>query len=250
MRNRLICFCLIVFISMFFSACFSAIPEMSVEEERQITQYMADLLLEYDSNYQSSFLSEQEKATALLEEASKRAKAEQIRKEEEQIKAEKEAANTPDDIEIKDNADGSSGTIENLSSYLAFDGVTFEYQGYEISSQYPVSDEEVYLSMTPTQGCDFVILKFEVSNISSGEYLVDMSSQGNYFMLEINSDIRRRALTTLFEEDLSIYHKVLAIETDEEAILIFEKPSNVVIEDMLLCIGSSQRDIYKEIPLE
>ena len=103
MQKKIILFSLLIGLCFVISSCGSAIPEMTESQEQQITQYMADLLLEYDVNYQQAYLSEQEKAEAITKEAVNREKAEQIRLEEEALLENKREENTPEDGTVSEN---------------------------------------------------------------------------------------------------------------------------------------------------
>lgn len=240
-------FCLVV---MMFSACYSAIPDMTAEEEARITQYMANLLLEYDTNYQSAYLKADEKAAALTKEEAVRQKAEQIRKEEEIIRKEKEEANKPDDIEVSEGNANADGDLESFNEYLGFDEIDISYLGKTFCMRYPESEEIVSFAMTPSEGNEFVILNFELNNTSGADYFIDMMGEGNYFVLRFNETEQKRALTTLLEEDLSIYSDTLSPGDKRKVVLVFEKPLDLELDSPELEVRSLARDIYKKIPLD
>lgn len=232
------------------SGCYSAIPEMTEEEEARLTQYMADLILEYDVNYQSTYLQEKEKAEALVKEDSMRKKAEEIREEEERIRKEKQEANKPDEIEISSESAGYEGELSLLSEYLGFESLETEYLGYSVCMRYPQEEEVVSFAMTPSDGNEFVVLKFSLQNITESEFLADTLELGDYFVLRMNESVQRRALTTLLENDLSIYADEIQPGEQKEVVLVFEKPLDVELNSLALEVRSISRDVYKKIPLE
>lgn len=250
MRKQQFAIVLIVICFMLFGGCYSAIPDMTEEEEKRITQYMAELLLEHDANYQSTYFSADEKAEALAKEDALRQKAEQIRQEEEKIRQEKSEANKPEDIEVSSGVSDVEGSMSSLNEYLGFDSLQIRYLGNVICSRYPESDEIASFALTPTDGNEFIVLKFSLENSSGADFLTDMTGQGNYFVLRINESVQIRALTTLLEEDLSIYSNTLAAGASDDAVLVFEKPLDLKTESLALEVRSLSRDIYKKIPLE
>ena len=232
------------------SGCYSAIPEMTDEEEALLTQYMAELILEYDVNYQSTYLQAKEKAEALAKEDAVRKKAEKIREEEERIRKEKEEANKPDEIEISSETAGYEGELSLLSEYLGFESLKTEYLGSFVCMRYPQEEDVVSFAMTPSDGNEFVVLKFSLQNITESEFLADTLEQGDYFVLRMNESVQRRALTTLLENDLSIYADVIQPGEQKELVLVFEKPLDLELNSLALEVRSISRDIYKKIPLE
>ena len=249
MQKKIILFSLLIGLCFAISSCGSAIPEMTESQEQQITQYMADLLLEYDVNYQQAYLSEQEKAEAITKEAVNREKAEQIRLEEEALLENKREENTPEDVTVSENENSALGDMDSLGSYLDLIGIEIEYLGFETTNQYPKEDGEVYFTMTPTQGNEFVVLSFQISNITSYDYVVDIPSKEIIFSLTVNEELQSRALMTLFEKDLSIYSNTLSVESGDLVFLIFEKPVDVDIYDMVLETTSLKTNSHKKIPL-
>ncbi len=249
MQKKIILFLLIICLCFGSSACGSAIPEMTESQEQQITQYMADLLLEYDVNYQQAYLSEQEKAEAIVKEAEKREKAEQIRLEEEALQEVKREENTPEDVTVSENENSALGDMDSLGSYLDLSGIEIEYMGFETASRYPEEEGEVFFTMTPTEGNEFVILSFQISNITSEDYVVDIPSKEVFFTLSLNTELQSRALMTLFEKDFSIYSNTLNVESGDLVFLIFEKPVGVDIHDMVLETTSMKTNLHKKIPL-
>lgn len=249
MQKRILLFSLVICLCFGITACGSAIPEMTESQEQQITQYMADLLLEYDVNYQQAYLSEKEKAEALVKEAKTREKAEQIRQEEEAIKEAQREENEAEDVTVSENENSALGDMDSFGSYLDLSGLEIEYLGFETTSQYPKEDGEVYFTMTPTQGNEFVVLSFQISNISSGDYVVDIPSKETIFTLSVNGELQCRSLMTLFEKDFSIYSNTLKVESADQVFLVFEKPVGVDIQEMFLETTSTKTNLYKKIPL-
>ncbi len=250
MRKKQIGLILVIGLALMFSSCMSAIPDMSEEDEARVTQYMADLLLENDANYKSSYLDEAKKQQALVKEEEMRLKAEQIKKEEEAIKQKKEEANKPDEVEVSESTNNFDGEVDSLHEYLGFEGVSFAYDGYQICSRYPDEEEVVTFAMTPSEGNEFVILNFTVINNTADSCFLDVGAQSGYFTLCINESLQRRALTTLLETDLSIYYDAIEANAQENVVLVFEKPLDVEVESLTLEVTSVPRDVYKKVPLE
>lgn len=239
------------------TGCVSAIPELSEDETEIVTQYMADLLLKYDANYQSALLNEEELVVALEEEEKKAEEARQQAEEQARIEAEKAEASQADDIEVvggnsSEEESGSvsaTATVGDMSGALGLDNTEFDYLGYEICSQYPNDDEGFYFAMTPTAGNELLIMKFNLANISSEEYTVDMMSQGASFALSVNGSSYTPALTTLLENDLAMLMTTLPVETGKEVVLVAEVPQGTTVDSIVLYVRAEQ-GAKAEIELE
>ena len=148
------------------SGCASAIPELSADEQDMVTQYMADMLLKYDVNYQASLLEGEELAIALEEQREKEEAARLEAEEQERLEQEKVEASKPDDIEITDTPQYAG--VDSMADASNLENVAFDYLGYELTSRYPNADEgELVFAMTPTAGNELLIMKFNLANIRS-----------------------------------------------------------------------------------
>lgn len=250
MKRKISALFLFSFIIMLFAGCFSFIPEMTPEEEMQITQATADLILEFDSNYSKSYLSDDELNVALEKEKLKREKDAMIREEESRIELEKEQANTPDDIEVEENSNANTGSLGEMNQYIGCEELVILYNGYKVCQQYPDEEEGTYFKMTPSEEAEFLVLDFSLLNESETICNIDIVNDSTYFMLDINGVLHRRALTTLFFDDLSVLDEDIEPQTEKKVFLLFEKPIDFTVETMELIISSENRDIYKKIPLQ
>lgn len=240
------------------SGCVSSIPELSEDETEIVTQYMADLLLKYDANYQSALLNEEELAVALEEEKEKAEEAKRQEEEQARLEEEKAEASQADDIEViggTNTGDGGSGnisasnTIADMSGVLGLADTDFDYLGYEICTQYPNDGDSLYFTMTPTKGNELLILKFNLANVSGGEYTVDMMSQGASFAISVNGESYVMALTTLLENDLSMLMTTIPVESGKEVVLVTEVPVGTAVESIVLKVRA-QQGTKAEIELE
>lgn len=232
------------------SGCVSVIPELSEDETEIVTQYMADLLLKYDANYQSALLNEEELAVALEEEKEKAEEAKRQEEEQARLEEEKAEASKADDIEVvggNNASDGSdsgsvnaSGTIADMSGALGLADADFDYLGYEICTQYPNDEDSLYFAMTPTAGKELLILKFNFANVSGGEYAVDMMSQGASFAISVNGESYVPVLTTLLENDLSMLMATIPVESGKEVVLVTEVPAGTTVETIALKVRAGQ----------
>lgn len=217
------------------TGCKSAIPELSQEETDMVTQYMADILLKYDSNYQDALLEQEELELALEEQRENEEEARLQAQEQERIEQEKLEASQPDDIEVA----GSQKLpgVEEMAGAVGIDDIEFDYLGYELCSQYPQNDGgELFFAMTPSAGNELLIMKFNLANIGSADCEIDMISQGTGFAIKVNESGYTPVFTTLLENDLSILAQTVPVETGTEVVLISEVPAGTQVDSLVLYV--------------
>ena len=227
--------------------CTSAIPELSEDEQAMVTQYMADMLLKYDSNYQSALLEEDELAIALEEQRAKEEAARLEAEEQQRLEQEKIEAAKPDNIEVEETP--KYAAVGEMAVASDLDGVEFEYLGYELKSQYPDAEEgELVFAMTPTEGNELLVIRFYMANISGSDYEVDTIRTGTSYAVKINDGSYAPALTTLIENDLSTLGVDMPMETGMEVVLISEVPAGTQVNSIILYVRAQDGNL--EIQLQ
>lgn len=217
------------------TGCQSAIPELTEEEQDVVTQYMADILLKYDANYQDALLEEEELAIALEEQREKEEAARLEAEEQERLEQEQMEENKPDDIEI--NTEPSYAEVSEMASAAGIDQVEFDYLGYELVSQYPqAEDDELVFVMTPTAGNELLVMKFNLANVSGNDCEVDMINTGTSYAVKINDSSYVPVLTTLMENDLSTLITTVPVESGTEVVLISEVSEGTQIDSIILYV--------------
>lgn len=199
------------------TGCVSTIPELTSDEQDQVTRYMADLLLKYDANYQETLLNEEELALALEEQKEKEEEAKLQAQEQERLEQEKLEASKPDDIEVEEVP--SYATVEEMAEAAGLENVEFDYLGYELVSQYPEAQgEELVFAMTPTEGNELLVMKFNMANVSGSDCEIDMIRTGTSYAVKLGDGSYAPALTTLLENDLSTFGATVPVESGTEVV--------------------------------
>ncbi len=234
-----------VFVSL--TGCTSAIPELTEDEQDMVTQYMADVLLKYDANYQESLLEEEELALALEEQRQKEEEARLQAEEQERLEQEKIEASKPDDIETKEPE--KKAGVEEMADAVGVDNIEFDYLGYELTSRYPQAGEnELVFAMTPTAGNELLVMKFNLANVGDSEIDLDMINLGTSYAVKINSGSYATVLTSLLENDLSTLVATVPVETGTEVVLISEVPEGTQIDSVILYVRAQDGNL--EIQLQ
>lgn len=217
-KTGIIC---IAIASFFMTACGSTVPEMTEEQNAQVVEYAAGLLLKYDENYHSRLVEE-------TEEPVKEAEAETLEKESEQeeettASLQEEPEKETEVIDRTQEAQGSA--VRSIEEFYGIDGVTIAYAGYEVKDTYPDASDELILAMGATSGCKLLVLNFEVNNISGSDVNLDMLSLNTRFKISINGETPRYVLTTMLMDDLSSYVGTIAAGTSQRLVLVCEIPT-------------------------
>lgn len=235
--------CLVVSLT----GCTSAIPELTEEEQDMVTQYMADALLKYDVNYQNSLLEEEELAIALEEQRRKEEEAKLQAEEQERLEQEKIEASQAEEIETTE-APKYAGTDE-MASATGIEDVEFDYLGYELVSRYPEAEgDELVFAMTPTEGNELLVMKFNLANVGASDCEIDMINLGTTFAVKVNDGRYASTLTSLLENDLSTLVTAIPMESGTEVVLISEVSEGTQIDSLILYVRAQDGNL--EIQLQ
>lgn len=207
------------------SACGSTVPEMSEEQNAQIVEYAAGLLLKYDENQHSRLIEETE-AEEIQEEEVQQADAQTEDRQEETAIPQGEEEPEIVDATVDETAVERSKSIEE---FYGLEGVEIRYTGFELKDSYPDNDsapDELYLAMNATSGCKLLVLNFDAVNTSGQEVDLNMVSAGAKFKISLNGEAPRYALTTMLLNDLGSYTGTIAAGETERLVLIGEIPAD------------------------
>lgn len=205
------------------TGCKSAIPEMSEEEMNLVTEYAAGLLLKYDTNYQPMLLddeklaAEEEAQRKVLEEAERRAALE-AEKAEKKAKEQSERENgESDNSEAQEEIPAAP---VDIAQFLELDQVSVSCNGIEFKDTYPESGDELFFAINASQGCKLVIVHLTLTNTGSGDSNIDIFDKEARFKLSINGGEYHNIMTTMLENDFSVYAGTLAPGQAVDVVLI------------------------------
>lgn len=205
------------------TGCKNAIPEMSEENMDLVTEYAAGLLLKYDANYQPMLLddekiaAEEEARQKVLEEAERRAA----------LEAEKAAKKEQEQSERENGGSGSGEGQEevpagpvNIGQFLELEQVSVSCNGIEFKDAYPDSGDELFFALNASPGCRLAIVHLTLTNTGGSDVNVDIFNKEPRFKLSINGGEYHNTMTTLLENDFSVYAGTLAPGQTTDAVLV------------------------------
>lgn len=203
--------------TIFLSACGStAIPDMTEEQNEQVVEYAAGLLLKYDENKHSRLMEREEEAV--------QEEPVEVQTPEPESKPEElpQAAEEPEVVDVSEPA-AAEEKSRSIEEFYGLEGVEIKYTGFELKDSYPdESSDELILAMQATKGCKLLVLHFEVNNVSGQDVNLDMVSAGAKFKISINGEPPKYALTTMLLNDLGSYKGTIAAGEYANLVLMSE----------------------------
>ncbi len=212
-------FALAVVATLGMSACGSAIPDMTEEQNAMIVEYAAGLLLKYDKNFHGRLVD-----TSDLEEEGMEAELqpeEEAPAEEPQPEEGEAASEEPEVVDVSEEPEEI--VYHNIEEFFGISGINFQYTGYELKDMYPDNNtEEMFFAMNASEGCKLIILHFNATNNAGQDQSLDMLSINGKFKLSFNGESPRYALTTMLENDLASYSGSIAAGETQDLVLVAE----------------------------
>ena len=181
--------------------------QLTQEQEMQVTEYAAGLLLQDALNYETRLVDTE----ALLEQLAAEqeyqrqldAKVEAMKNAQKNEKDEKEQMET-ETTQVVDASTGQT-VVASLEEILDLEQVSIDYQGYEIVDSYPEDQGSLVFAMDATDGQRLFVLHFVLSNLSDTEQSINLAQSGCRYRCSINGESYQSALSTLLVNDMSLY---------------------------------------------
>ena len=209
------------------SGCGNAIPEMTDEELHMVEEYAANLILKYDSNYQASVFTEEEKAVEL---AKLQQKAEVQKKiEEDKLKQQEKEQAEESQTENSTDSDSSEQVIEpapdtDIDEFLELGPINVEYSGYQTVKSYPEATEDNdWQGITRATGNNMlVVFEFNITNTGVEDSLLDLTQRDARYGFKINDSMNKAPITTLLLNDFTNYRDTILAGETKAAVFIIE----------------------------
>lgn len=106
----------------------------------------------------------------------------------------------------------------SLANALGISGVTFSYKGFEVKDEYQTNT----YYMSPSAGKSYLVMKFNIINVSGADLPVDILSKRPKFTATVNNNIKASNELTLMAEDLATFKGTLINNETKELVVIFQ----------------------------
>jgi hypothetical protein len=125
--------------------------------------------------------------------------------------------------------DETAGTIQSFSDIIAIDGLQFEYQGYDVTTEYSTQDIVI---PDADEGNSYLVVHIQITNTTDQDMQVDLLTNPISYTLSVNDSVSADCESTLSMEDLSTYYNSsFAANSTDDAVLLFQVKSEY-LEDI------------------
>ncbi|MCM1494333.1 MAG: hypothetical protein NC089_00870 [Bacteroides sp.] len=183
--------------------------EISEEQNRIMAEYAADLLLEYDANYQSHLVEIGEEA--------------ELPETTENTTEEPAAASDTEEPAATTEAEESAASVSDIAAILGREDLSITYGDCTFVDSYPDGEpEESYVDLNAAEGSKLAVLRFQIQNLSAQEQEVDLLHAQLDYQLLVNGSKHVEPMLTILTEDLGTFQGTIAPEQEQSAVLIFQ----------------------------
>ncbi len=214
-----------------FTGCGTALTELTEEEEETIVLYAAKIVAQYNTSKDDGYCYVADWVETLIDEM-EAAAAEEAALDEAPLEGEAEGADGLD--EANPEEDVAQDTSITMTEALAIDNLICTYITYELMDSYITSDVSI---ADPGDGYSYLVLRFQLTNNSSEDRVINLLTAGNSYSLTVNGDTQISCYSTLSMEDLSTYYNSqFEAWASDDVVLIFKAPSELSISSLELSI--------------
>ncbi|MGN1149033.1 MAG: hypothetical protein ACI4TB_11445 [Lachnospiraceae bacterium] len=196
-----------------FSGCGEKLPQMTEEQENQIVEYAAGIVMQHMRDDESRLVD-----LSLYEE-----KPEDVPQESEPETGKMDETADTETIDI--TGEGNFGTLDEL---LVPQGISIIYTGCKIVDSYPDDESgNPYFALDASTGKKLLVMQFSLQNMTETEIEVDIFSLFPKFTVTINGTEKESVLSTMLLDDLSTYIGNMAGGEEVALVLLTEVDSSV-----------------------
>ena len=202
------------------TGCGLSLTSLTDKEEEQVVLYAAKIVSKYNRS--------QDKGYVYVSKAKKK-----------QEKKEKDTT--------EKTSEQSKEEEMTLNDAIAAEGVTFTYQGYDVSDTFSTQDVAV---PNADAGHKYLILKIQAANTSDKDLSVDLLTQSLNYKISINGDVTADGVSTLSREDLSTYYNTsFAAGTTDDLVLLFSVQEDALknISDLTLQVTRDGKEYNRKL---
>lgn len=223
MKRRAICIAAILLL-VTFSGCGSKLPQMTYEQEQTIVEYAASAVLQHMEDYNSRLVD-----LSLYENL--------------ETEPDETESVGMDPVADTDAIDVSSEDKQlSIGEVLSLSDLDLQYGSFEVLDTYPNDEtENPYFTLDASNGKKLLVLHFTLQNMSEEDKEVDILSVAPQFIVTINDNIRKNALSTMLLEDISTYAGLLTASENQNLVMIveIEEETAASIENMNLTVSTN-----------
>lgn len=239
---------LVLLLSLSLTGC---IKEYTITEEKSdaVAEYMAGLLLSYDSNYDQELIPTEETTDEISDDVNVTTD-ETSEDTTEESTSEESSSEIQDSLEVNEEEATASGENQEhytLSQVIGETGFTVQYKSYKLVDTYPEDLESSNFTLTLREGYQLLVASFTIKNKSDSKKEINLIKSGITYQLDINSGIVYKPLLTLLENDLQYIDIMINPDKSKNALLIFEVSKDADITDINLIAKKEDKSVTMKL---
>lgn len=186
--------------------------EYTEQQEDVIADYMANLLLRHDVNYQYEYISEEETTTEEVTD-----------EQEETTDLYAEEINGSQDVNSTPEMGGDNKvSTDDLASALEMpEGISVKYDGYEVTDIFS-DDEDSLFVMKAVEGYRLLVVKFKVTNTTGEDISVNMMEKISKYKGIVNDNKKYNSQLTLFLNALNTFEGTISAGSTKTMFLLYQ----------------------------
>ena len=200
--------------------------DMTEEQSTLVAEYVADLLLKYDLNYEDRI------AEGMREEKTEEESAETEEEAEKEETATEEATE-----EIKKEAgekkpvkaeEASVGTESDIAKIVGIEGASITFKDYQVMDQYdPQDGDNDSIHLEASNGYELLVVRFKVANTTEDTVDISLLDSPVEYRIVCNGSKAADPMLTILTDDLGTLETSVKPDEDQEAVLIFQISENM-----------------------
>ncbi len=240
--------CVLMVATLLLTGCGSAIPELSEEENEMVSNYAANLLLIYGTNYDSRLVDTSVLPEDLLK-LQKQWEAEDAAALAAQEKT-PESTDLPDDmgqtgpaLETAQNQEKTGENHTDLTTALKLpEGMSAEFAGYDMYQTYMGGEDNAF-SLVASEGKQLLILQISFYNSSGADMELDFLDRFPNIIARTNKSHANSAQLTVLTNDLITYKGMVPAGSGTILCLVFEVTDAITSVDSLDLVVTMDSDV-------
>lgn len=240
--KRLILSLLLTLLLLTFTGCMKQV-KTTEEETEAIAEYMAGLLLKYDSNYDKTLIDINDKAADVDDNTGTQTAD---RNEHDSDTSSSSDKTLPDNADKKDKKEDNVNTQQvSLSELIGLKDFDITYSGYEIAKFYPEKTDGTYFSVQADNGKQLLVVKFNIKNKSDKAKQINLSEAEIKYQLNIAGSKNYIPWITLLDNDMQYIDTTIETGKATEAVLIYQisKDTDPNKENVKLVVSKAEKEI-------
>lgn len=231
MNRKKLSMLLLCFMMLGLTACGNAIPEMTEQENAMVSEYAANLLLQYSGSYHSRLVDTSDASLQPDVEQDNKQENEQATTETVSDNVQSDDYGQEEDTQATDSGEQAESVLpENtpamtIEMILGLQDISVQYTGYRLCDSYPeesASEEDLFFAMQAASGSKLLVLDLDVVNQTDAAAICNTIAIPAKYRVVLNGEHTQNVLVTMLLDDFSAMDIQLEPGETRHAVLVAE----------------------------